>query len=652
MSSSEDDGQRSWRSSVTTSVPSDIISRPPTVDRVVARPEGVGFRPGFLAGRVREKATQSPARATAGMYSGRLSGARSGALVSSMLDFEQDPPAVVGGVTAQTSALSQSSLISHGMTVETAAFQGSMPPASSGVVASAVCTTSYVGSGSVPGVPPLFEHPVIDVLAPTSDLDVSVSRHSSRSRKRGAASTCTPVQSKKSKKKGTSVTKKKSKKRAVSSPSDAALLTLFKAFAQQQGWALPSGASAPVCDQAVLGVTPPGVSPPLALPDLAVAAPVVVNQPTGCDFQRPRVLPPAALGAPPGEETVVDPWSYPVGPPSGAESVSQVSISSETSSVTGSAESQSHSQLGVEAKALLEKYLPEVYSPVPVVEAPSSLLFRQQSSDVGIPLTADFRDEYDRIGLSPRTRKPLVRGRQFRFTDEVGSDFFKAKKFSPEILGVGQRLRASNPLTSKPFKDTDRYLSCLSEGVRSSMRLCAYQGSLLSLRARAAELEVSEADLLIIDDILLSLAGLLWSQLSESAVTVTHRRRELALSALGVREADVPSVLRDVPSRGPFLFGGQFAQVFQKEIDSRKQVADLAEGFRRPQKPASRSGRALVVPRGQGQQRRVTVSVPPPTSSQPPRRGGSGGRGGGHSNRGQRGVPRGRTFSAATSRRL
>ena len=322
------------------------------------------------------------------------------------------------------------------------------------------------------------------------------------------------------------------------------------------------------------------------------------------------------------------------------------------STVTGLAESQSHSQLGVEAKALLEKYLPEVYSPVPVVGAPSSLLFRQQSSDVGIPLTEYFQGEYDRIGSSPRTKRPLVRGKEFRFNDEVGSSFFTAKKFFPEILGVGQRLRASNPLTSKPFKNTDRYLSCLSEGVRTSMRLCAYQGSLLSLRARAAELEVSEADLLIIDGILLSLAGLQWSQLSESAVTLTHRRRELALSALGVRDADVPSVLRDVPSRGPFLFGGQFAQVFQKEIDSRKQVADLAEGFRRPQKPASRFGRGLVVPRGQGQQRRVTVSVPPPTSSQPPRRGGSGGRGGGHSNRGQRGVPRGRTFTAATSRRL
>lgn len=96
------------------------------------------------------------------------------------------------------------------------------------------------GAASVPGVPPLFEQPVIDVWAPACDIDVSESRHSSRSRKRGAAST--PVQSKKLKKKGTSVTKKKSKKRAVSSRSDAGLLTLFKAFAQQQGWALPSEA--------------------------------------------------------------------------------------------------------------------------------------------------------------------------------------------------------------------------------------------------------------------------------------------------------------------------------------------------------------------------------------------------------------------------
>ena len=211
--------------------------------------------------------------------------------MSSRLDFEQDPPAVVGGMSAQTSALSQSSLVSHGMTVESAAFQGSMPPASSGVVASAVCSTSNVGSGSVPGVPPLFEQPVFDVLAPASDIDVSVSRHSPRSRKRGAAST--PVQSKKSKKKGTSVTKKNSKKRAVSSPSDAGLLTLFKAFAQQQGWALPSEASAPVSDQAVLGVTPSGVTPSLALPALAVTAPVVVHQPSGCDFQQTRVLPPS-----------------------------------------------------------------------------------------------------------------------------------------------------------------------------------------------------------------------------------------------------------------------------------------------------------------------------------------------------------------------
>ena len=101
------------------------------------------------------------------------------------------------------------------------------------------------------------------------------------------------------------------------------------------------------------------------------------------------------------------------------------------------------------------------------------------------------------------------------------------------------------------------------------MRLAAFQGSLTNLRVRADELHISESDRLVIDDLLLTLSGLQWSQLSSAAIAVTHRRRSLALEALGVQERDMPSLLRAVPPRGPYLFGGQFASVFQREIEAR-----------------------------------------------------------------------------------
>lgn len=53
--------------------------------------------------------------------------------------------------------------------------------------------------------------------------------------------------------------------------------------------------------------------------------------------------------------------------------------------------------------------------------------------------------------------------------------------------------------------------------------------------------------------------------------------RESALSALGVLKRDVPVLLAGVPSSEEHFFRGQFAAILQHELDSRKQVAEIAK---------------------------------------------------------------------------
>lgn len=112
-----------------------------------------------------------------------------------------------------------------------------------------------------------------------------------------------------------------------------------------------------------------------------------------------------------------------------------------------------------------------------------------------------------------------------------------------------------------------------------SLRLSAYLGSLVSPLARADKLGISADDLLVLQNILLLLLGLLWTSISCTSVVVTSQRHQLALSELRVLERDIPSLCKGIPSSEQFLCGGQFTSMLQKIIDRRKQAVDLARHF-------------------------------------------------------------------------
>ena len=234
----------------------------------------------------------------------------------------------------------------------------------------------------------------------------------------------------------------------------------------------------------------------------------------------------------------------------------------------------------------------------------------------GIPLSDDFKDAYTAIadqsslpGVASGRKRPFAKEFTFQASDSVG--FFHPKKLSPDIGHVGTRLGFN--FRSKNYLAKDKQARDFETHARSGLRLTAYLGSLISLRVRSRELQVSDSDGLVLDEILLSLTGSLWEQLSAAAVQATNVRRETALSSLGVLARDIPSLLVGVPQTGEHLFGGQFAAVLQREIDSRKQAADLTKHFAPPQpaKPPKPKAKAPPAPVSRRQQ----VSSAPPRSA-------------------------------------
>ena len=462
----------------------------------------------------------------------------------------------------------------------------------------------------------------LPLLTHNLDPPPLTAKPSSRGNKRVAEDSSSSPPKKKKNKEGKKSKKgkkdkgsKSGKKRPTDPPSEGKLMGMLQAFAAQQGWALtpPAGASS----------NPPSTGNTATGPAASMSPPAPPHRPSH---------PPAALGAPPGEETdkarttplYVDPPFEVMASPDRAwtdtDSVSCFSTRSGASSPTPT-EAQDPptlQRMGAEAQTLLHKYLPETYKQTGQDDSQASLLFRQQAPPTGIPLTTDFKGEYDRIAGEPPRKSGAALGRAFAFQTEDFRAFFLAEKLSPDTLAVGERVAARNPLRSRTFREEDARWAAMSTMVRSGMRLTAYMGALIGLNARAQELGISEGDRAVIDDLLLSLTGLQWSQLSQAAVYTTHRRREMTLQSLGVKQRDVPTLTQGLSCRGPLLFAGQFAQVIEREVASRKQAAEIAQQLRhpgqghtpRPRKDTFRS------PTAGGQtaqsQRRVTVTVPAP----------------------------------------
>ena len=121
-----------------------------------------------------------------------------------------------------------------------------------------------------------------------------------------------------------------------------------------------------------------------------------------------------------------------------------------------------------------------------------------------------------------------------------------------------------------------------------SDRVCDCQpfwALLISLKVSAHDRHVSSADHETLDEILLALSGNLWSQLSAAAIQVSDARREGALLSVGIQPRNVPSLAKGIPQAEKHLFGNRFASFLQREIDSKKQAAELSRELR-PKSPA------------------------------------------------------------------
>lgn len=326
---------------------------------------------------------------------------------------------------------------------------------------------------------------------------------------------------------------------------------------------------------------------------------------------RAAPLIPASLDAP-FEEWFDGPWVCP--PPWGQApddaGFGDPDVESDSETVASMCP-QAQRGLAADAQTLLAKYLPGTYSPTQSEGVQAKRFFRPDTPARGIPLTEDFKAAY---GAAAASAQPagLIR-KDFAFSAPDTLAFFDAKSFSPDLTHLAGRLGVN--FKSCSFQLLDKPVKTCEAQTRSGLRLTAYVGSLLSLRARSRDLLVSEADKMILDEVLLAVTGALWTQLSVGAALATNLRREFALSSLGVLKRDVPALLAGVPSSEGHLFGGQFAAILQLELDARKQAAEIAKQLRplrAPQPPKQKANRPF--------QRRFVQApprVPAPAVPQP-----------------------------------
>ena len=130
------------------------------------------------------------------------------------------------------------------------------------------------------------------------------------------------------------------------------------------------------------------------------------------------------------------------------------------------------------------------------------------------------------------------------------------------------------------------------------MRLAAYAGALTNLAVQADDLHVSREDRMLLNSLLLSISELMFKYATRTSLYTTHRRRDLALSALSFSERQRAQLTRDMPCEGPYLFSGQFTPRLKEELAVRQQARELAGQLRQSQPPRYHSpGQPRALPR-------------------------------------------------------
>ena len=264
--------------------------------------------------------------------------------------------------------------------------------------------------------------------------------------------------------------------------------------------------------------------------------------------------------------------------------------------------------LSVQAETILCRYLGDLYS---VKDAESreadsqsggrssvrSRLFADASlgrDPAGISLPPVFASEFTHLDSMPRCppMPPRASG-AFRFGGDDQTRFFSSQSLEVDTVAFARSLKAPepNPLTSKDYRLQDRSWAYVSEASAFAARIAAFSTALVDLLMRADELGVTEEDKVSVHALLLDLSALNFSQAARIKLHATKRRRHLALDCLKLPTDFNNHAVDRIPRAGAEIFGGKFLEVVDSDLMMNKRAKDVADRFRKRQKPEQRSFR-------------------------------------------------------------
>ena len=251
-----------------------------------------------------------------------------------------------------------------------------------------------------------------------------------------------------------------------------------------------------------------------------------------------------------------------------------------------------------EARAILRRYMGDLFDSGrgETVEPNTMKGFfaRKPLSDPGIALPSELADtisSFDTVDKFAPGHDDT--DKTFRFRTDDDSKFFRPKRLAPHTLAFANSVGSAkvNPLTTKEFKTLDRKWRFIETAASTGERIALYSILLADLLGRSTELQVSEDDCILIQNLLYYTQFLLLSQFTRTTAFAIDQRRALLadtlspLASVGMSENPLPKVARN----SPFLFGGKFLDNVNESLSVQKTADEVASRCKKSRKSVSGS---------------------------------------------------------------
>ena len=246
-----------------------------------------------------------------------------------------------------------------------------------------------------------------------------------------------------------------------------------------------------------------------------------------------------------------------------------------------------------EARVLLRRYMGDLFDSGrgETVEPNTMKGFfaRKPLSNPGIALPPDLADtisSFDTVDKFLPGHNDTEK--TFRFRTDDDNNYFRPKRLAPHTLAFANSLGNAkvNPLTTKEFKTLDRKWSFIETAASTGERIALYSILLADLLGRSTELQVTEDDCILIQNLLYYTQFLLLSQFTRTTAFAIDQRRALVadtlspLASAGMSENPLPKVARN----SPFLFGGKFLDNVNEGLSVQKTADEVASRCKKSRK--------------------------------------------------------------------